>query len=129
MPDEPVTEQRPLLLRHERHQIPLNFLRRLLPCQSEPLRQPCDVGVHDDTNVDAERVAQNDVGRLAPDAAQLDQFLHGLRDLPAVFFNDSLAGRPEVARFVPKKAGGLDGLFQFRQRRIRVILRRTVLFE
>ena len=69
MPDEPVTEQRPLFLRHQRHQFRLDFLRRLLLRQPKPLRQPRDMRVHDHTGVDAKRIAQDDVGGLAPDAA------------------------------------------------------------
>ena len=35
----------------------------------------------------------------------------------------------DVLRLVAEKAGGLDGLLQFRERRVRVIRRRAIFFE
>ena len=37
VPNQPVTEQRPLLLRHEHHQVTLDFFRRDLFRQPEPI--------------------------------------------------------------------------------------------
>ena len=45
MPDEPVTEKRPLLARDDAHQILLDFFRRRLARQAEALREARDVGV------------------------------------------------------------------------------------
>ena len=129
MPDEPVTEQRPLRLRHEGHQFRLDFLRRLLFCQAQPLRQPRDVGVHDDADIDSEGIAQNNVGRLAPDAIQLRQLLHRAWHFTAVTDDEFVTTSPDVLRLVAEKAGGFDGLLQPGKRRIRVIRRRTVFFE
>jgi len=87
------------------------------------------VRVHDDADVDVERIAQNDVGGLAPDAIQLRQFLHRARHVAAVTDDEFAAARPDVLRLVPKKTRRLDSLFQFGKRRIRIIRRRTVFFE
>ena len=62
--------------------------------QPEPVRQPRDVRVHDDADLDAEGVAENDVRRLAPDAGQRDQLLHRARHFAAVFFHERARSRP-----------------------------------
>lgn len=85
--------------------------------------------VHNDANIDAECIAQNDVGGLASDAIQLRQFLHRLRNLPAMVFDEFAAARPDVLRLVPKKSRRPDGLLKFRERRIRIIRRRAIFFE
>src|ERR1035437_4419801 len=70
MPDEPVAEQRPLFLRHELHQLLLDFYRVRLFRQAKAVGKPRDVRIHNDADVDAERVSENDVRRLAPDTGE-----------------------------------------------------------
>src|ERR1035437_547810 len=57
MPDEPVTEQRPLFLRHEPHQLLLDFHGVHLFRQAKAVGEPRDMRVHDHADVDAERVS------------------------------------------------------------------------
>ena len=129
VPDEPMTEQRPLLLRNERHQLRFNLHGVLLFREAETIGQASDVRVHDDTNVDVERVSQNHVRRLAPNAVELNQFLHRARHLAAVTFDEFAAARLDVLRLVAEKACRLDGLLQCGQRRVRIIRRRAIFFE
>jgi hypothetical protein len=44
-------------------------------------------------------------------------------------FDEFTAARPDIFRLVPKKTGGLDGLFQLNQWRVRVVRRRVIFFE
>ena len=45
--------------------------------QAEAGGEPLDVGVHDDAFIDAEGVAEDDVGGLAADAGERGERLHG----------------------------------------------------
>ena len=126
---EPVAELRPLRLRHQRHQLRLDFFRVRFRRQAEPLRQPRDVRVHDHAGVEVEGVAENDIRRLAPDAGERREFVHGARHFAAEFFHQRNAAGLDVFGLVVEKAGRLDGLLQFHPRRLRIIRRRTVFFE
>ena len=81
--DQPVAHDRPLLARDQRGQVGLDLDRILLLGQLHAPRQPAHVGVHGDAR-DAERMAEDDVGRLAPDARQLDQIVELAGHLTAV---------------------------------------------
>ena len=129
MPDQPVTEHRPLLLRHQLHQLLLDLLGRRLLRQAEPLRQPGDVRIHHHAAVDVKRVAQHDIGGLAAHAAQLRQFLHRARHLAAVLFHERLATGLDALGLVAEEAGRLDGLLQFGQRRPGVVGGGAILLE
>jgi hypothetical protein len=85
MMDQQVREQRPLVLRHDLHQVLLDLHRvhRVLG-QPQPVADARHVRVDDHAHVLPERVAQHDVGRLAPDAGELRELVHRLRHLPAV---------------------------------------------
>src|SRR5450759_2566308 len=61
VPDEPVAEQRPLLARHELHQLLLDFFRVRFLRQMETVRESLDVRVHDNADVDAERISKTAV--------------------------------------------------------------------
>lgn len=129
VPNQPVTEQRPLLLRHENHHVPLNFVRRGLFRQAKPTRKPRHVRVHDDADVEAEGIAQNDIRRFASDTVQLRQLLHRLRDIPAMVFDKFAAAVSDVLCLIAEKARRLDGLLQFGERRIRIIRHRAIFFK
>ncbi len=72
MPDEPMAEDCPLWLWNEAYQLLLDSLGRCFLCQTQTLREACDVGVHDNPRADVEGVAEDDVGRLATNAAEGD---------------------------------------------------------
>ena len=65
-----VRPDRPVLPRHELHEVLLDLLRIGLPGQAEPAGEALHVGVDHDPLVLAEGVAQDDVGGLAADAGQ-----------------------------------------------------------
>ena len=67
---QPVAPVCPMLARHQLHQIELNFFRVFVFRETKPLRQPDHVGVHHDSFVLMERIAQHLVGGLAPDTWQ-----------------------------------------------------------
>src|ERR1035438_1792577 len=67
VPDEPMAEQRPLPARHELHQLPLDFFRLRFFRQTKTVREPRDVRVHDNSDVDAKSISQNDVCGFSSD--------------------------------------------------------------
>ena len=84
VPDEPVAEQRPLVLRHELHQVLFDFFRVRVPGQAKPAGQPRDMCVHHNPDIQVECVSQHDVRGLAPHAVEAREFLHRARQLAAV---------------------------------------------
>src|ERR1022692_2079445 len=125
VPDEPVAEQRPLIARHELHQLLLDFFRLRFFRQTETVREARDVRVHDHSDVDAKRISQNDVCGFSSDAAKLNQCFHRARNFAAVLFDERTAARLNVFRFVAEKTGGLDELLQLWRGSIGVIRRRA----
>src|SRR3989454_4927540 len=85
----------PSALRQQALQRDFDLLRIVRVDQAQPLRDPCDMGV-DHHPGDSEAVAQNDVGRLPPDALQSDQLLHGPGHFPAEPADQGLAGLDEA---------------------------------
>ena len=67
VPDQQVTKQRPLFLRHQLHQVLLNFFRCPMFCEAESMRQSPDMGIDDHADVDVEGVAEDNVGSFATD--------------------------------------------------------------
>jgi len=53
-----------------------------------------------------EGVAQDDVGGFAADAGEVEELLHGLRDLALVFFDKRFGHGLDVLRLVAIKTGG-----------------------
>ena len=69
VPDQPVTEQRPLLFAHQFDEFRSIFTASV--CLVSPSRFPKRVTcIHHDAHVDVERISQNDIRRLAPHAVQ-----------------------------------------------------------
>ena len=56
----------------------------------------------------AERVAEDDVRRLAPDAGQLDERLHRVRHLAAVLVDERLRHAEQRLRFGAEETGGMN---------------------
>ena len=72
--DQPVAHECPFFTRNEGRQVGLDLDRIFFGGEPHATRQSADVGVNGDAR-DPERVAENDVRRLAPDSGQLDQEL------------------------------------------------------
>ena len=107
-----------------------NFHRVRSFRQAKPVREPRDVRVHDHADVDAERISQNDVRRLAPDAGERVQFVHRARHFAAEFFHERGAAGFDVLRLVFVKAGRANVILPVRQfRRVRKIFCAAIFFE
>ena len=59
MPDQPMTEQGPILAWDLFHQVSFNFIRVLLTGETETLSQTPDVRIDYNAGVNIERIAQN----------------------------------------------------------------------
>src|SRR5438094_9499741 len=59
-----------------------------------------------------ERVAEDDVGRLAANARQVYKLFQSGRNLPSVIAHDQFAAADDIPSFIPKEASGLDEVFQ-----------------
>jgi hypothetical protein len=88
VPDEPMAEHGPEFSGHKQLQVHFNLLRFHFVRESEPLRQPHHVRIYDNPFVNTVGIPKDDIGRLAPNTWQLDQFLHRARDLAAVLLNE-----------------------------------------
>ena len=82
--DQQVGHEGPLFFRHYPAELLLDLILFFTLRQSEPVGHPGDVSVHRDPLTEAEDISQHDVGRLAPDARQADEFLHRSRHLPTM---------------------------------------------
>jgi hypothetical protein len=127
--DQEVRPERPVALRHDLYQVLLDLHRIGVIRQAQALREPRDVGVHDDADVLVEGVAQDDVRGLPPHSRQAGQLLHRLRDFPAVFLQKAVGHASQALGFVAVEACGLDGFLQFLLRRGRVSLGGFVFLE
>ncbi len=112
MKDEQVRQQRPILLREEGHQHLLNLYRVGLTGKAQPNAEPADMSVDNDAFIDAESVAEYDIGGLSSDSWKFDERVHRLRYLSLMAFHDR-GGHPEKAlRLVAEKTGALDQLLE-----------------
>jgi len=87
MPDEPVGEERPLILGNQRHEIPLHLDGITLGRHPESPGESADMGVDDDTFIDVKGVPQNDIGGLATCSENGREFLHAGRDFAGMAFH------------------------------------------
>ena len=79
------------------------------------------MSVHDDSHVNAEGVAKNDIRGFAANTTEAGQFVHGARDFTGVVLDDGLAGGFDAFGFVAEEAGGSDFFFEFREGGVGVI--------
>ena len=111
MEDEKVGNEGPFLSGNDATELLLNLVLLIALREAQPVGQSGDVGVHGDPLVDAERVAEHDVGRLAPDAGKYDQRLHGSGYLPAMLLDQHFAAANDVPGPVSMEPGRVDHLF------------------
>ena len=124
-----MTEHHPVGARNKFLQRDLDFLRRLFRRQTKPPGQSPHVRIDDDALVDAERVAEHDVGRLAPHPGQGDERIHRRRHLAAVRLDEHAAAVLDALSLVAKQADPLDVLLQFLQRHCGVVSGPAIFFE
>lgn len=113
MLNHPMRKDRPFFLRHDCHQIALDFFRRFLRGEAQALRQAPNVGVNHHAGVDSESVAEHDVGSFAPDPGKLRQLFHRARHVTVVSVGNGCGARFEIFGFVVKESAGPDQSFQF----------------
>src|SRR5262249_9107240 len=78
---------RPAFLRHRVSELLLDEHRIVALGDANPVRDAENVAI-DGQSGHTKRVTEYDVGRLAPDARQLDERLHGVRHLAAVMLDE-----------------------------------------
>jgi hypothetical protein len=59
VPNQPMTEKRPIALWNELHQIELDFIRVLLTGKTEALSQTPDMRIDDNAGINIERIPEN----------------------------------------------------------------------
>src|SRR5690606_19466400 len=110
VPDQPVRQHRPLLAREQRADLLLDLHGVVLGRPPEPPGEASEVGVDRDSR-DVERVAQDDVGRLAPDPGQGDQVFQPRWDLAIETVADRGGQSHDRLRLGAEEPGGpQDGL-------------------
>ena len=115
VPDELVGEVDPVLFRNDRHKVKLDLDRILFFGESDALREPFDVGVHDDSR-NPKGTSQNYVGGLSSNTGQRHQVLHVGGDLSPVLFHQSPAARLDVFGLIAKEPRWPNQCLQLRKR-------------
>ncbi len=118
MPDEEMTEQGPLGSRQQFDEGEFDFFGGFFTREAESQGEARDMRVHHDAVVKAKGVAEDDVGGFAADAVEGDELLKGLRDFPAVEFEELVAGGLDIAGFVAVEADAF--YFRFKNGRVGV---------
>ena len=111
VPDELVGEFDPGRLWDPLHEVELDLYRVVFLGQSDSLREPFYMCVHDDSRY-AEGISQHDIRRLSSHAGQFDQRFHCVRDLAVVILDNSFAAGFYVFCLVAIKPGGTNQFFQ-----------------
>src|SRR5581483_2263723 len=128
VPDEKVWEPRPVLARHEPDEVALDLHGILLPREREPLREPADVGVDDDSLRGA-ALGRDDVGGLPRHARELQELVERLRHLAVVVLEQPLHRPAQRLRLLAIEPGRVDVALELLDRHREVVLRPAVLPE
>jgi hypothetical protein len=107
---EQVGQKAPILLGEELHQLLLDLDRIRLMAQAKQPGQAGDVGVDRNPFVGSVRVAEHDIGSLAPYAWQLPKLLHSAGHFTPMISHQRPGHSDEALGFVPEEAGGFDDL-------------------
>src|SRR5947209_9026331 len=127
--DQRVREPRPLVARHERHQVALDLHRVLLCRQTEQRRESLHVGVDHDPFVLAEPGAEHDVRGFAAHAGELDQLLHGVGYRTSMALDQRLRHPDDGFGLVAEEPRAVDLLLEDPRVGAREVLCRLVLRE
>lgn len=119
MGNELVSEPNPIFFGPDPQQILLDLLGRALARETEPPREPMDVGIDDESGPNAEGRAEHDVGGLPGDAREREQILHRPGHLAAVLGQQARAGAPNILGFRVEKARRANVGLELARRRVR----------
>jgi len=111
-PDYLMTERNPAVLRHQLHQVLLDFFRRRLLGQFQAVGDAEDMGIHHHAARDAEGRSQYHVGGFSCYAGQGEQLFHGAGNLSAELLHDPRGGADDAFRLVAEEPGGMNFLLQ-----------------
>ncbi len=125
--DHPMRKHYPMFLRDKLSEIVLDLLGRFVLGEAEQLGNARDVCVDDNSGRDAKRIAEDDVRRLAGDAAEREQLNHRLRNLAVKYVDHPLTRGLNILCFVSKKTGRVNVLFEFLLRNCDEISRTVIL--
>jgi len=103
MPDQPVTEERPLVFRDELHKLLFYFLRVFCRASGPIAATGAPHGCPPPSRVHTESIPQNNIGCFATHAAQGLAFFHRARDLASMPLHNCLGGGLDAFGLVPKK--------------------------
>ncbi len=96
MPDQPVAEPGPLWSGYQFLEILLNSDGIGLRGELQAIRQTSDMGIHDDSEIEVEGIAQHDIGGLSSDSRKGHQRIHIRGNDSAVESNQLDAGGLDV---------------------------------
>ena len=116
MQDEHVRRHNPAIRRQGRAELGLHLLGRRSLRDAEPVGDAEDMAVDREAG-HAERMAKDDVGRLAPDAGKGSQSGHGGGHLAVVLGHERLRKALDGLRLHAEEAGGLELRFELRRAR------------
>jgi len=85
--------------------------------------------IDDDTDIDVERVAEDDVGSFTSDPGKGGKLVHCLWNFAAVFFDQNAAGGLDVFGFGSVESDAFDVLFEFGKRSVGEVLGGLVFLE
>ena len=109
--DEIMVQFSPLGLGEKGDEVLFDMIGGLGVGEAEAMRQTFDVGVYGDTFVDPKGISENDVRGFSGHSRQGEEFAHCGRYLSLVFLDNLVCCCKKVFRFVVKKAGAADGIF------------------
>ena len=129
MKDEQMRQQSPQVARHQDHQILFNCIGICGRGQTQTLRQAFDMGVDRYALRVMEGIPQHDVGRFAPHAWQLHEFVHRGRDFSMVLGEEHAAAALDAVRFLAIETSGLNIFGELVEIGGSIVRRRTVLLK
>src|SRR4051812_36166121 len=112
MKNENVRDGRPVILRKKRHQLALDLNWILLTREAEPDAEAPDVRIDNYAFVPMKCVSEYHVGRLAPDAGQLDELVHRGGHLAVVALYQCLAQADEALCLVTEEPRAPNDLLE-----------------
>lgn len=104
----------PMLPGNETHEIPFDPFRVFFRSEPQPDGNPSHMSIHYNPR-DAERIAQNDIGRLPPDPRQCHQCIEVCGDFSLILLMENPAAFFDVPCFVSIESRGSDLHLQFDQ--------------
>lgn len=123
-----MAQNRPVIFRHNLHQIRFDFIRIGMFRQTQEPGDPFDMGINRNTG-HTECIAQYDIRGFSADTIEGHQILQVTGHITVVPVNQRLTAFSDVHRLVAEKPGGMYSMFQFFLGSIQIILGRPVFCE